>query len=173
MNRRTPRFSTWPEALCLLTLSGLGFVLASGCSKSEAAPPPAAETLAAPSKGSKASTDKYVAEMKASGAYAVGRQGTVEVTLAPAADFHVNDKYPFKFKLGEAPAGVTFPKPVLQSKDGDGTFAEKGGSFQVPFTASRPGRVTITGVLSLSVCKNDLTACHMEKQELSVDVDVK
>ncbi|HVK69356.1 MAG TPA: hypothetical protein VM694_33095, partial [Polyangium sp.] len=46
--------------------------------------------------------------MQSSGRYKAGQQGFVEVVLVPKGDFHCNQEYPYKMKLGAAPAGVTY-----------------------------------------------------------------
>jgi hypothetical protein len=155
---------------CLLLLAGAAFA----CSKSEAATsrPQAEPTKAATgvAAGAKAESENYIAEIKVTGPYAAGKEGTVEVVLVPKGSYHINAQYPYKFKATDpAPAGVTFPKPLLQRADG--TFEEKKGSFKVPFVAAKAGKATVSGTLSLSVCSD--ANCIMDKVELAVDVDVK
>jgi hypothetical protein len=156
----------------MVTLSGLAFVMASGCGKSEAAPKAGASVESVPTvaASAKAEADNYVAEIKANGTYTAGQEGTVDVTLTVKGDYHTNKQYPYKFKLTDpAPDGVTFPKPVLKREDG--TFEEKKGSFKVPFLASKPGKATISGTLLLSVCSD--ANCIMDKVPLELTVDVK
>lgn len=155
----------------IVLISIAGFAAASGCSKSEAAPARRSTAEAAPVVAApRAETDNYVAEIKTNGTYKAGAEGAVEVTLAVKGAYHTNAQYPYKFKLNDpAPEGVSFPKPILQRADG--TFEEKKGSFKVPFNASKPGKYTIAGVLSLSVCSE--ANCIMDKVPLEVSVDVK
>lgn len=155
----------------LVLLSVAAFAAASGCSKSEAAPARRSTSESAPVVAApRAETENYVAEIKANGAYKAGAEGAVEVTLAVKGAYHTNAQYPYKFKLNDpAPEGVTFPKPTLQRADG--TFEEKKGSFKVPFNAAKPGKYTIAGTLSLSVCSE--ANCIMDKVPLEVSVDVK
>jgi len=175
MKKSSPRRRPLSTVLCLGVLSALGFVLASGCNQSEAAPQPAGVTSesksAAPAKkGPKAESETYSVELKTTGPYAAGKEGVLEISIDPKGPYHINDQYPYKFKLVDpAPEGVTFPKPVLKREDG--TFNEKKGSFKVPFVSSRAGKAKIGGTLSLSVCSD--ANCIMEKVELEVDVDVK
>jgi hypothetical protein len=155
----------------LLLLSGAAFAVASGCGKSEAAPSRGAKAEhAAVTAGPKAETDTYVTEIKATGAYKAGAEGMVEVTLVTKGGYHTNAQYPYKFKAADpAPEGVTFPKPILLRADG--TFEEKKGSFKVPFVAGKPGKYTVGGVFSLSVCSE--ANCIMDKVPLEISVDVK
>lgn len=141
-----------------------------GCSKSEAATTRPASTEAASVLASpKSDTENFTAELKAGSGYKAGAEGAVEVFLTPKGGYHTNAQYPYKFKLSDpAPAGVTFPKPVLVRADG--SFEEKKGYFKVPFVAAKPGKVTIAGTLYLSVCSD--ANCIMDKVALEVPVDV-
>lgn len=165
------RKATVSGTLCLVTFGVLAFAVSSGCGKSEAAPSRGASPEAAPiAAGAKSETETFVAEIKGTGSYAAGSEGTVEVTLSPKGGYHINAQYPYKFKLNDpAPDGVSYPKPVLQRADG--TFDEKRGMFKVPFKASKAGKVTIGGTFSLSVCSD--ANCIMDKVALEVAVDVK
>jgi len=157
---------------CLAALSGLTFVHAFGCSQSsEAATQRGGEAApAVMAKGPKAESDTFLVTMKATGPYAAGKEGTVEISIDPKGDFHINDQYPYKFKLVDpAPEGVTYSKPILKREDGK--FDEKKGVFSVPFTAAKAGKAKIAGTLSMSVCSK--ASCVMEKVELELDVDVK
>lgn len=158
--------------ICLLILSGVAFAVASGCNKSEAATTrKSATTENVPViGGTKAETDTYTAEIKAPGSYKAGAEGFVEVVLSTKGAYHTNAQYPYKFKAADpAPDGISYPKPVLQRADG--TFEEKRGQFKVPFTASKPGKYTVGGVFSLSVCSE--ANCIMDKVPLEISVDVK
>lgn len=174
MNMSPHRRDSLTAGLCLLLLSGMAFAAtfgASGCSRSEAAParkasPESTQGVAT----AKSETENYIAEIKTTGSYKAGAEGTVEVTLTPKGGYHTNAQYPYKFKLNDpAPEGVSYPKPILQRADG--SFEEKKGSFKVPFTAAKAGNVTIAGVLSLSVCSD--ANCIMDKVPLDVAVEVK
>src|SRR5262249_45171544 len=52
--------------------------------------------------------------MQSSGRYKAGQQGFVEVVLVPKGDFHCNQEYPYKVKMGAAPAGVTYPTAIVR-----------------------------------------------------------
>lgn len=164
-NRRTSRTLS---TLCLMALTGLAFAAASGCSKSEAAPAPAKETPAQVA-ASKADKDQYTVELKAPSSCSTGKECKAEISLAAKGDFHINDKYPIKFKPGTAPDGLTFSKDVVKREDG--TFEAKKGSLPVGFTVSKAGKVSVSGTFSFSVCSD--ANCVMDKVDLAVDVDVK
>lgn len=154
-------------------LSALAFGVGFEPGQSEAAAPGVyAETNPPVALVSKSETESYVAEIKipTGVTYAAGKEGNVEIVLTPKAPFHINDAYPYKFRTPDpAPAGVTYPKPLLTRADGK--FEEQRGSFTLPFVAAKAGKYGIGGTLSLSVCSP--ASCLMEKVELAVDVDVK
>jgi hypothetical protein len=82
--------------------------------------------------------------------------------------FHVNEKYPYKFKLKET-SGLTFPAPLVGK---EGVNLEKArATMRVPFTAQSAGRHTLSGQFAFSVCTDD--KCLIEKRELSLLVDAK
>lgn len=144
---------------------------AAGCTEGHASAAPAAqaERTEVVARGAKAEADAYVAEAKPSGTYKIGAEGAIEVTLASKGAYHVNDKYPIKWKAAEPPPdGVTFPKPVLRKEDG--VVTQTNASFKVPFVASKAGKTTLVGTLSFSVCSD--ANCLMDKVELALDVDV-
>src|SRR4051794_13190579 len=63
-----------------------------------------------------------------------GQACSADVTIEAKGDYHINDKYPYKFKAQDPPtAGLKYPKPVLGKEDGQ--FEEKKGVLKVPFIA--------------------------------------
>jgi hypothetical protein len=158
------------SALGLGAAVALAFAAASSADTTQAAPAPGGDAPAQVGGASKFDKDTHIVELKSAGAYEVNKEGKVEITLETKGDFHINDKYPLKFKAVEpAPEGVTFAKALL--KRDDGKFEEKKGSLPVAFTAAKAGKFTIAGVLSFGVC--NATSCVMDKVELALDVDVK
>ncbi len=156
--------------LCLAALSGLAFVVASGCSKSEAAQAPGKDAPAHVAGAAKFDKDQYLVEMKTSGACSAGKECKVDISLKAKGEFHVNDKYPIKFKAPDtAPEGVTFTKAVVKREDG--TFKEKEGTLPVGFTIAKPGKAKIAGTFSFSVCSE--ANCVMDKLELELEVEAK
>lgn len=153
----------------LFLLSSTALWAVAGCSKSEAAPA-RGSSIDSQVGAARTETENFIAEMTATGPYTAGAEGRVEVTLTPKGAYHTNPQYPYKFKLVDpAPAGVTFPKPILQRADG--TFEEKRARFKVPFVAAKAGSVKVAGTLFMSVCSE--ANCVMDKVPLDVDVDVK
>ncbi len=158
----------------LPALFGAALVTVAGCSKGDASPPSVEATKeSAPTSAGAASpkveTETYVVEMKATGPYKVGAEGSIELTLLPKGDYHINKEYPYKFKLDAAPEGITYPKPVLARADGE--FEEKKGTFKVPFVATKAGSFKVRGTFSMSVCS--AANCLIDKQTMEREVDVR
>jgi hypothetical protein len=172
MSMKLPyRKVTLSGTLYFTVLSSLAFTIFSGCSSSEAAPLRSTSlSSTAINTGAKVDSDSYAIEMKATGPYKAGAEGTVEVTLTAKGDYHINKQYPYKFKLIDpAPDGVTFPKAILKKEDG--AFDEKKATFKVPFVVTKAGKAKVSGTLSLSVCSD--ANCIMEKQLVEVSIDAK
>lgn len=119
--------------------------------------------------GSKADAANYTAEIVASGAYKAGTEGKVTVTVTAKGEYHINPQYPYKFKTNTPSDGLSYPKPTLQRADGK--FEQVRGSFEVPFVAAKAGKVTVGGLLNLSVCS--AANCVVDKAPLEIVVDVK
>ena len=118
---------------------------------------------------SKLSVEAFTAEMSAAGTFAAGKEGAATVTVTAHGDFKINRQFPFRLKLGDPPAGVTYPKAVL--KRDDATLADKTATFQFGFIPQKAGKYTLGGTVSLSVC--DDKKCVMEKVPLDVEVTVQ
>jgi hypothetical protein len=130
----------------------------------------AGSDVASPLADAKVDQEAYTCEITAGGSYQAGTEGAVKITLVAKGDRHINKDYPHKFTAtSPAPEGVTYPKPVLTKADG--SFDEKQGSFVLPFTAAKAGKVKVGGTFRFSVCSD--SQCLMEKVDLAVDVDVK
>jgi hypothetical protein len=127
--------------------------------------PAAAAQQPAGAAGSKVSEDTFELVMTPKGPYKAGQAGEVTVVLEAKGAFHVNDKYPYKFKVKET-AGVKFPGPVV-SKDAV-KLEEKRATLPVGFTPEAAGKHSIGGQLSFSVCTDD--KCLIEKRELALEI---
>ncbi len=138
--------------------------------QSQAAEPSKQPDAMAPAASAKHDKDSYIVEIKSSSTAKAGQDSSVEITIEAKGDYHINAKYPLKFKVKDpAPAGVSFAKAVIKREDGK--FEDKKGSLPVSFRAEKSGKTTIEGTLSFSVCSD--ANCVMDKIELAVDVDVK
>jgi len=142
-------------------------------SAAAAAPPPAAavaDPAAAPATAaaSKYSEAPFDLVIQPKGAYTTGKAGEAEILISAKPPFHANDKYPYKFKLNEAP-GLKFPNMVVEK---DAVKVEKTrATLPVAFTPESAGKHTMSGKLFFSVCNDD--QCLVEKRDLTLDIDVK
>ncbi|MCA9628255.1 MAG: hypothetical protein KC766_11340 [Myxococcales bacterium] len=133
-----------------------------GSPKAEAKP---ADKPVEEKKGAEATGDSFGAYL-AGGKYTAGKAGSVTAVLTAKGEYHCNDKYPYKFTLDPAPAGVTYPETVVKGM----SVTEKRSTMAIPFTPTEKGAKTISGTLAFSVCNAD--RCLIEKQKLSITVNV-
>lgn len=151
--------------LCLAALTALPIALACGFSQEASAGEKGAAKAA-----SKVEKDEFIVELKAPASCKAGSECKAEVSIKAKGEFHVNDKYPTKFKApATPPEGVTFTKALVPKEDGK--FAEREGTLPVGFTVAKAGKQAVGGVVSVGVCRAE--QCVMDKVELAVDVDVK
>ena len=134
-----------------------------------AMPSPAPAARLEPIEKSKVAAEAFSAEMVAAGPYAAGKEGVAVVTVSAKGEFKINQQFPFRLKLAEAPDGVTYPKSVL--KRDDAAFTEKQAVFKFPFVAQKAGKYVLSGTVSISVCNDK--KCLMEKVPLDVEVTVQ
>jgi hypothetical protein len=152
----------------------------------------ASANAAAPASGSHASNDRVAAAdapAKAPGGQTVqgtvvqeapfsvwlqadtpliaGKPATVEAVLVANPPYHCNADYPHKFKLGAAPAGISYPEPTVKGAK----ITPERSVLAIPVQARAPGKATVTGTLQFSVCNDE--RCLVEKRELALNLDVK
>lgn len=134
---------------------------------------PAAAVEAAPAEPaplakSQVADANFELKISAKGAFEVGKPGEAEIVLDAKPPFHVNDKYPYKFKLKETP-GLSFPAPLVGK---DAVKLEKArATMNVSFTPKSAGKHELAGQFAFSVCTDD--KCLIEKRDLSLLVDAK
>lgn len=102
------------------------------------------------------------------GSYAAGKAGEAQIVLDAKPPFHVNEKYPYKFKLKDAP-GLVFANAVV-GKDNVKLETQR-ATMTVPFTVKDAGKHTLAGQFSFSVCTED--KCLMEKRDLALSLEAK
>ncbi len=130
-----------------------------------AADPATPPVAAAASKYSEAPFDVVI---QPKGTYASGQAGAAEIVISAKPPFHANDKYPYKFKLNEAP-GLKFANLVV---DKDAVKVEKTrATLAVGLTPESAGKHTVSGKLFFSVCNDD--QCLVEKRDLALEIDAK
>ena len=129
------------------------------------APPAAAEPAAGSARVDEAN---FTINITPSGSYAAGKAGEAQIVLDAKPPFHVNEKYPYKFKLKDAP-GLTFANAVV-GKDNVKLETQR-ATMSVPFTVKDAGKHTLAGQFSFSVCTED--KCLMEKRDLALSLEAK
>lgn len=155
----------------------LGLFVASGCSKvseAAAATEPVASKAEAPlgaaPQASSVDNANYTVRFTVEGPCKKGETCTALVTVEAKGGYHINDKYPYRFKVAEPAApGVSYPKPVV-GRD-EGTFTEKKAVLRVPFVAANAGEAKVGGTLSFSVCSDE--KCLIDKQALEAVAKVE
>jgi len=138
-----------------------------------AAAPASAQPAAAPAApaASKYSEAPFDVVIQPKGAYTAGQAGAVELVVSAKPPFHANDKYPYKFKLVEAP-GVKYPNLVVDKEVKDAVKVEKmRATVSVALTPESAGKHTVSGKLFFSVCNDD--QCLVEKRDLALEIDSK
>ena len=125
-------------------------------------------TGAQPAAANRVSEETFDLSLTGSTAYEAGKPGEATITLDAKPPFHINDKYPYKFKLKAAP-GLKFQSATV-GKDA-AKLEKQRMTMVVGFAPESPGKHTLAGVLSFSVCTDD--KCLIEKRDLAFDVHVK
>lgn len=132
------------------------------------AEPAASGAAASGAAASQLSEGPFDLKLQGAGPFEVGKPAKAELVLVAKAPFHVNDKYPYKFKLKEA-AGLTFPAPVVGK---DSAVLEKASvTMAVPFSATSAGKHTLAGQFAFSVCTDE--KCLIEKRDLALELTAK
>ena len=149
----------------LLIATAVLFAL-SACKGSKESPLPDDSPKPAETAAEAAADSMYAVSMKGAGPYQVGKEAKVQAVLDAKGEYHCNPEYPYKFKLLDAPDGVTYPDKVAKSIE----RGEKQSVLSIPFTPTSAGKKEISGTFDFSVC-NDKT-CKIEKKKLALEVDV-
>ena len=137
-------------------------ILAAGCGRDKTKPPPAPDRAARPT--ALAEKPFFRIEPGPRTPCAAGTPCEARLAFSALGDYHVNDRYPFKFVADAAP-GITV--------DGTGTFAQddpKHGMMTIKFRALKRGSVKLAGTFKLSVCTDD--KCEIEEPKLAFEVPV-
>lgn len=143
---------------------------ASATGAAAALPPADSAASAAPAApaSSKFSEAGFDLVLEPKGSYASGQSGEADIVLSAKAPFHVNQNYPYKFKLKDAP-GLKYASMVV-AKDAVKLEPAR-ATVPVVFTPEAAGKHTVSGQLSFSVCTDD--KCMIEKRDLALDIDAK
>jgi len=171
----TPSTSASATAAATVTVTAAATVTASAtvtvtatATASATAPGPAPATV-----GSHVDGNHFTVDVAAPPACAHDAECTFTAKVTAQGEFHVNQEYPYKLKMDDAP-GVTFlgkdaQGPTNFSKSaGDFSLAgEKVGVMTVRYRAAAGGH-PVTGTLKLSVC--NASACLLEQAKVTATV---
>jgi hypothetical protein len=118
-------------------------------------------------QGTAVTEEPFSIWLQAASPIAAGTPATVEAVLVAKPPYHCNAEYPHKFKLGAAPAGLSYPEATVK---GMKVTAER-SVLSIPVQAQAAGKATVSGTLSFSVCTDE--RCLVEKRELALNLEVK
>jgi hypothetical protein len=135
-------------------------------------PAPAGESPAKPAagqvvQGAVVAEEPFSVWLQAVSPVSAGTPAKLEAILVAKPPYHCNAEYPHKFKLGPAPAGLSFPESTVKGMQ---VTAER-SVLAIPVQAQSPGKAAISGTLSFSVCTDE--RCLVEKRELALELEVK
>ena len=103
--------------------------------------------------------------MKPAGAVIADRPAAVEIQVDAKSGYHVNDKYPYKFKPVVSP-GVAYASPTFDAEAAK--LEEKRATMTVRFTPEGKGDKTVAGLFAFSLCSAD--QCLIEKRDVALHV---
>jgi hypothetical protein len=139
-----------------------------------------ARTLAAVALLAAASTARADASADAAQSYriettgtttsvAVGKPGTIVLSIVPVTKVHVDPRAPLKITL-EASPGVTLARTSLGKGDAVDAKAE-GRRFEIPFTAQKAGKHEAKASLDFFVCSD--TWCVKQKRDVTLALEAR
>lgn len=118
--------------------------------------------------GTAAAASNYKLSVSAAPAK-VSAKGSAKISVEPTDGFKMNLEYPTKVTL-KAPDGVSLEKAKLTAKDA-AKLDKTGAVFDIAFTASEPGKKTVTGEVRFAVCTDD--ECVPKREAISFVVDAQ
>lgn len=135
-----------------------------------AAAVPGAATAADPQAGGQGAGDSsYALKVDAPPKLASGAEGTVRVSVVPAAGWKMNHEFPTKLEV-TAPEGVTVAQAKQSIADAE-RFEDAGATFAVKFTAQSAGEKAFQAKFRFAVCTD--ATCVPKSQELAWAVEVE
>lgn len=117
-------------------------------------------------KGPAVQDEPFVTWLQASAPLAAKGKSEITVVLEAKKPYKCNDKYPYKFKVGSS-AGLTATEATVRGMQ----IGKERSTMTIPVTVGDPGKASLTGELSFSVCTDD--KCLIEKQTLTISLDVQ
>ncbi len=166
-----------------LVLFGAAFtVVGVGCNKEAKPEPPKAElALPATPQGASAepaapaavtgepkySEPNFELSIEPPAEVASGKPAEAKILLVAKSPFHVNQNYPYKFKV-KASDGLKSDKPVFSSEAVK--LETQRATMTVAFTPEASGSKKLSGQFAFSVCTDD--KCLIEKRDLVLALNV-
>jgi hypothetical protein len=126
------------------------------------------EPSAAPAKaaaGPELHESTFDLVMAPAGVVVAGQPSAAEIRVLAKNGYHVNDKYPYKFKPAVSP-GVVYASPAFGADAAK--LEEKRATMTVRFTPEGKGDKTIAGLFAFSLCSAD--QCLIEKRDVLLHV---
>jgi hypothetical protein len=117
-------------------------------------------------QGAVVSDEAYSIWLQAPSPVKAGEPVPVEVVLTAKPPYHCNAEYPHKFKLAAAPAGLSYSEETVRGMK----VTPERSVMAIPVKADAPGKPTISGTLSFSVCTAE--RCMVEKRDVSLALEV-
>lgn len=137
----------------------------------QAADAPTADAPAAAAgqtvQGTVVNDESFSTWLQAVSPVSAGSPATVEAVLVAKSGYHCNAEYPHKFKLGAAPAGLSYPEATVKGMQ----VSPERSVLRIPVVAQSPGKATVSGTFQFSVCNDE--RCLIEKRDLSLALEVK
>jgi hypothetical protein len=146
----------------------LALVVATGCRHDAPAQATAAEPAAKPAASAEVHETTFDLVMKPEGTVAAGQPATVAIQVDAKGGYHVNDKYPYKFKPAASP-GVAYASPAFGTESTK--LEEKHATMTVRFTPEGKGDKTVAGLFAFSLCSAD--QCLIEKRDILLHVSAE
>jgi hypothetical protein len=95
-----------------------------------------------------------------------GAPAEFTIVLSAQGGYKVNQEYPIKFQFNDE-KGVTPQKKIVRKDDGQ--VEKSKATIPLTVTIQSPGKHSISGKLSFSVCTEE--RCLIEKRDLKLEVD--
>lgn len=130
---------------------------------------PAATKVAAEAKSAGQAAyleDAFKLTLEAPTEVKAGAPASLKIVLVAQNGYKVNEEYPTKFKFTPSP-GVKSAKDTVRADDAK--VDKKSIEMPAVVTVAKPGKATVSGRLSFSVCTEE--RCLIEKRDLKITLN--
>ena len=148
-----------------LIIAAAALMLAAGCSKTDGPQEPPVEPAKAPVVAAP-DVEAYRLDVK-NWEGPTGEEGYVVVAVDALNGHKINEKYPHKVVIDDAPSGLKLPLQKMTKDDAelDGT---KRITYSIPIVGEKAGEYTVNATVKLSVCNDD--QCIIQKEKIAARV---